>query len=247
MAFALGLEMQCNQRGDGRLRGLVAGLLVAGLVLPRVANADPGLRLGLGLMFAASIPDGPSKSALGAPWYLRGEVRGISRVDPVGTVGDRPARGHVALYDSFFLEAGIGAVCTKHDCASLGDVHLRGVGGYELLGGYRSPEVSVFVGPRVSWEGWITAHHALGSMSVPLVVRLDHAVRDTHRRVFSAWGSPMGPFRSYGGQWEEPIARGLSVVTQVSFARAVIGPWKDDSDGALGVTASVGVRVGSLF
>ena len=134
--------MRCKQRGDVRLRGLLAGLLVGGLVLPRLAHADPGLRLGLGLMFAASIPDGPSKPALGAPWYLRGEVRGISRVDPVGTVGDRPARGHVALYDSFFLEAGIGAICTKTDCASLGDVHLRGVGGYELLGGYRSPESS---------------------------------------------------------------------------------------------------------
>lgn len=217
------------------------------LLFATKARADPGLRISGGFVFAGAMPDGPTKAALGMPWFLRLEFRGLSRLDTVGFDGDRPRRGHVAVYDAFFLEGGIGAICGKHDCASLGDVHLRGVGGYEALVGWRAPEASVYLGPRISWEGWITAKHALGSVSWPLVLRIDHAVRETKRRVFAAWGSPLGPFRTYGGQWDEPIGDGVWFTTGFSATRAIIGPWEAPTDGALGVTATLGVRMGSPF
>jgi len=225
-----------------RAWGIVCALAVV-LVAPPAA-ADSGLRLSGGFLFSGALPDRPQKASLGMPWYLRFEVRGLSRMDTVPTHGDRPSRGHVAVYDAFFVEAGFGAICGKNDCVTLGDVHLRGTGGYEALVGYRAPSASVYVGPRLSWEGWITSGYALGAVSWPVVLRVDHAVAETKRRVLVAWASPHGAFRSYGGQWDEPIGEGVWLTSGFSATRAAIGP---PSDGALALTATLGLRVGSPF
>lgn len=223
--------------------GIVCAALV--VLVAGEARADPGMRFSGGFQLAGVVPDGASKNVGGIPWYMRLELRGLSRMDTVPTRGDRPTRGHFAVYDAFFLEGTFGAICGDDACVSLGDVHLRGAGGYEALVGYRGPEVSVYVGPRVSWEGWITDRYALGAVSWPLVVRMDHAVRETRRRMLSAWASPHGLFKTYGAQWDEPMAEGFWITTSFAATRAVVsGP---RSDGALAVVATVGFRVGSPF
>lgn len=214
------------------------------------AHADPALRLAGGLTFAAAFPDGEHpKAQVGVPWFIRGELRGLSLLDRTPVEGDRPSRGHFAVYDAFFLEAGVGALCSKSDCVSLGDVHLRGLAGYEALVGWRAPSASVYVGPRISWEGWITNKLALGSASWPVVVRFDHAAARTRRRVLSAWASPHGAFRSYGAEWDEPIAERLWVATWAGGVRALADAYHDESagPGALAVTVSLGIRGGSPF
>jgi hypothetical protein len=239
-----------------RVGPLAVGALVV-LAAPR-AHAESGMRVAFGFTFAAAIPDHTTKTQLGVPWFLRGEVRGLSRLDTTPTLGNRPAEGHFSIYDAFFVEGGVGALCSQKDCVSLGDVHLRGVGGYEALVGWRAPSASVYVGPRISWEGWITSKLALGTVSWPVVVRFDHAVRHTERRIFSAWASPHGAFRSYGGEWAEPVADGLWMTLGFATSRAVVEPWRDEntgrvvasdsqSPGALAATVSLGIRGGSPF
>lgn len=219
-----------------------------GLLSPS-ARADTGLRIAGGFTFAMAVPDGPAKTQLGAPWFLRMEMRGLSHLDTIGTVGDRPLRGHFAVYDAFFLEGGVGALCSKSECVSLGDVHLRAVGGYEALVGWRAPAASVYIGPRLSWEGWITSKFALGAVSWPVVLRVDHAVRETSRRMLSIWASPEGPFRAYGGEWDEPLEKGLWMTFGLATTRALIGGTKDDASngGALATTVTLGIRGGSPF
>lgn len=254
---------QCPPRSSERARGgtrsrpsaLVNAVLVFACLLlvvarPSQARADPAWRLAGGFTFAAALPDSEhARAQIGAPWFIRGEMRGLSLLDRTPVDGDRPTRGHFAVYDAFFLEAGVGALCSKSDCVSLGDVHLRGVAGYEALVGWRAPSASVYVGPRVAWEGWITNKLALGSVSWPVVVRFDHAVARTRRRILSAWASPHGAFRSYGAEWDEPLSEGLWVATWAGGTRALTDLSRDDSSGAgaLALTVSLGIRGGSPF
>lgn len=212
------------------------------------ARADTGASVGLGFAFAAAVPDGARKTQLGAPWFLRFEAAGVSRVDHTPTEGDRPSQAHFSVHDAFFLEGDLGVVCAKHACTSLGDVALRGVGGYELLLGLRAPAASVYVGPRITWEGWLTSQYALGAVSWPLVLRVEQAVARTRRRILSAWGSPHGLFRSYGGAWDEPLADAFWLSLSGSASRAMLTTERaGDMTGALGVTVTLGVRVGSAL
>ena len=217
------------------------------LALTRPAHADTGLAVGLGLAFAAAVPDGPGETQLGAPWFLRLQAAGLSRIDDTPVVGDRPSRAHFSVHDAFFLEGDLGAVCARSRCASLGDVALRGVGGYELLLGLRAPGASVYVGPRITWEGWLTNKYALGAVSWPAVLRVEQAVAHTRRRILSAWASPHGLFRSYGGAWEEPLADSLWMTLSGGATRGILSSDVGDANGALGGTVTVGVRVGSAL
>lgn len=237
------------RRGLGPTASLaIASIVAIACSLPsRAARAETGVSGAIGFSLNTLAPDGEQRRQLGVPWFLRAEVLGISRLDSARDGGERPRRGHFAVHDGFFFEVGLGAVCSKQSCASLGDVHLRGLGGYEALVGWRAPDASVYVGPRISWEGWVTAKYAVGAASWPVVVRFDHAVARTRRRVFSAWGSPHGAFPSYGAQWDEPLGDSVWLTTWGSGTRAIAAPWRSDdgpSVGALGVTIALGVRVG---
>jgi hypothetical protein len=229
--------------------GAVGPLAVAcALALAGPAHADTGVSAGLGFAFAAAVPDGPRKTQLGAPWYLRFEAAGVSRADDTPTEGDRPSRAHFSVHDALFVEGDLGAACDKSRCVSLGDVALRGVGGYELLLGLRAPGASVYVGPRITWEGWLTSKYALGAVSWPLVLRVEQAVARTRRRILSAWGSPHGLFRSYGGTWDEPLADAFWVSLSGGATRGILTSDRaGDATGALGVTVTLGVRVGSAL
>lgn len=231
-------------------RSLAVGSLAVAcaLALARPAHADTGMSVGLGFALAAAVPDGPRKTQLGAPWYLRFEAAGVSRVDDTPAEGDRPSRAHFSVHDALFLEGDLGALCDKSGCASLGDVALRGVGGYELLLGLRAPGASVYVGPRITWEGWLTNKYALGAVSWPVVLRLEQAVAHTRRRILSAWASPHGLFRSYGGAWNEPLADAFWLSLSGGATRAILSADPaGEATGALGVTVTVGVRVGSAL
>ncbi len=222
--------------------------MACALALARPAHADTGLALGLGFAFAAAVPDGPRKTQIGAPWYLRFEAAGVSRVDATPAQGDRPSRAHFSVHDAFFLEGDLGAVCSKSSCVSLGDVALRGVGGYELLLGLRAPGASVYVGPRITWEGWLTNKYAVGAVSWPVVLRIEQSVAHTRRRILSAWGSPHGRFRSYGGAWDEPLADAFWLSLSGGATRAMLSTdHTGDPAGALGVTVALGIRVGSAL
>lgn len=152
------------------------------------------------------------------------------------------------MHDALFLEGDLGALCGKSGCASLGDVALRGVGGYELLVGLRAPGASVYAGPRITWEGWLTNKYAVGAVSWPVVLRVEQAVARTRRRILSAWASPHGLFRSYGGAWDEPLADAFWASLSVGATRAMLSSdAAGGSSGALGVTVTLGVRVGSAL
>ncbi len=223
-------------------------LLAPLLLLSRELLADAPVRFSAGLQMALVKPDPPGKLQGGAPWFLRGEFRGLSLgFDREPRLGDRPLRTHFAIYDSFFVEGSVGAICGRSSCASLGDVHLRGSGGYEALVGVRGPSLSVYVGPRVAWEGWITSRYTFGTGRWPVVLRTDHAVRGTERRMISAWATPTGPFRSFGGEWCEPVAKSFWLVFSVDGSTGIADPYKDVALPAMTMTGSVAIKVGSPF